>query len=215
MVTEFTSHKMSSTSGSILYFDFKDEQEDASKYVETHQSGAAITARPDVADTVTMSPPSAYNKSFTLDVARPDVNYAKMAAEFLESNVKSSEDGTCDTSKVSALSVARRVQMSIVKTCNIIAVKGRINLGNTIVANGVDIKKYELEELAERTETRLVENEYIPENTLYVIRNMPEDKINQPGFVYCYHVDDNDVLYHGIISIGFYPERQAGRIDIK
>lgn len=103
--------------------------------------------------------------------------------------------------------VRRKVRMRMNAASHYIATKGRIGLANTVVANSFTSDAYAL---GSHPEIKLVVNNEVPVDTLFVLRN---NDIDQPGFKF-FHNEDARGDFYAICGVGFFPANQACRIDI-
>jgi len=143
-----------------------------------------------------------------------EVDLKSYVAHFLNTTIKPDIDLIVDLQNPNTnVPFERRVSMLVIKASMQIAVEGRHKPGNVVLCNS---KVSKLLTSTVTPDIKLVINEFVDDNTLYVInKHEPyvadnKDRVYAPGY-YIFKNSEQSV----ISSIGLFPERQIKRIFIK
>lgn len=166
-------------------------------------------------------------KTIIIDEIPENFNEEKHVVEFLISNIKNNNldelkininlnDLINDTSKTLT---KRKIISKLLLTSSKIAINGKMGSANSVLINtdtiitnsefGDSILKalFELKE----SEINVYFSEYIPVNTIYMMRN---GSMDEPGFKILRHTDSNEKDYFKIDGFGWFPDLQCAKIDI-
>jgi hypothetical protein len=88
-----------------------------------------------------------------------------------------------------------------------INIEGKIGPATNMIISKENYEKFSISDFCGRFEI-LFEDV----NDIYLYR---KNTTEQPGLVLFYYTDENDIDYYNIESIGFYPEKQFIKINIK
>lgn len=163
---------------------------------------------------------TAYTKTVELSKIEKDTDLKLLAAEFLKANVKTMEEmleknGTiipvfAKDSCADIDELKRKIRAKLNVCSNFIATNGRFGYTDIIIMNQKTYDAYHDEYNPYINGAKTVINDYIEDNTFYLIKN---SDINQPGFK-CFYNIDNDETYLALVGVGWFPEKQACKFVI-
>ncbi len=217
---EFTSHKTDKDRVKILYFDIPEVSA-----VEGAASNGAMSR--DWSDTDEspgqfIGPVSVVKEVELTELGNIDIK--KLAAELLISDVPDNQISnlSIDMKEIpehlSDSEVREVVSRKVWTRCNMasyyVATNGRIGLINTVIANENTAASYMLKEYVATLyeKLKLVINEHIPNDTIYGVRN---GVLEEPGYKFLYNDVDGVVERFAMFGVGFFPAKQAFKINIK
>lgn len=164
------------------------------------------------------------NKSLILNEKPENFNEEKHIVEFLIENIKSKESNILDLNTLNVLdnkkSLIRKIISKFTLFSSKIAANGRMGRANSLIINTDTIIKNaecgdallkSLLDLKENNNLNIYFSEYIPVNTVYLMRN---GSMEEPGFKILRHIDINEKEYFKIDGFGWFPDLQCAKIDI-
>ncbi len=91
--------------------------------------------------------------------------------------------------------------------------EGRYKMSDTLILNKTTFERFETLFRANlsRLDMAIIVNEYIEDNTFYLISN---NEIDKPGYKYVYHIDNDNKYYSDIIAVGSLAHKQAAKLVI-
>lgn len=201
MITELTSKEYPSNKADIIYIDFV---YDAVSDIESSFTDLGINRMNQQDDYPILSMPKVFTKSIHMGLTSTDVDLELFTATFLQDNIKEN-DTFPQLNLIDVLDDNKKLIRRINQISFFIANEGRIGTANTLVMNH-NMFQYDYSELAG---INIVFNKYVPDDVFYIIRN---NNIDQPGYKFVYHIDENNKLYFAFTSFGFFPEKQAVKL---
>lgn len=193
MVEEFITKEVESKIIDILYFDWTYIDKNGNEQANNDVLGPkSFTARVHLKEYVT------------------GTDLKKEAAEFLEQNVFEIEEFPKLYSLNNYIDSEFKLKLKqrILNSSQYIALNGRIGQATDIVAN---TKTVELYNIMKFDKMNVIINEFIPDNTFYIIRNT---EMNEPGFKFVYYTSTEGITYYSFMSVGFFPQHQAVKFVI-
>lgn len=200
MIEELYNIKATENIFDIIYLDFKEPD----KVVE-HQFEIEMAT---------------YTKTVELSKIEKDTDLKLLAAEFLKANVKTIEemlekDGTqinqfTKDSCTDIDELKRKLRTHLNLCSNFIATNGRFGYTDIITMSQKTYDTYHDEYHPYINGAKTVINNYIEDDTFYLIKNSDS---TQPGFK-CFYKIENDETYLALVGVGRFPEKQACKFVI-
>lgn len=200
MIQELISIEAKSTNVELLYFDFMEDENDNDNYTEQFAQPVG---------------PNSYVKAFELLKAPQYSNLEKVTAEYLQSTIKEKDKYKYiggiikydhDTDEDFDLRLSKLLNIYNYHIAN----NGRIGGADTYVLNSKTYKET-FTTLSKLTHIKIVINEFIEDDAMYLIHNGSKET---PGYKFVHYTDPDGQLYYSFISTGFFPERQAAKLVI-
>lgn len=141
---------------------------------------------------------------------KSDYNYSLNVANYLKQNVQPiSQFGQFVFDKQQEEKLIARIIMHKY----FILSEGRYKMPDTLILNKTTFERFEnlFQENLPRLDMAIIVNNYIEDNTLYLISN---SEIDKPGYKYVYHIDNDNKYYSDIIAVGSLAHKQAAKLVI-
>ena len=201
MINCLTNKEVDDINFNIMYIDYKHTPESTSNNVNV-----SLTRRGFGEHTMSIEP---YTKNITL-TERKKENLYKYVCDYFN-NLKYTD---LPFSKDKKLESVEDIEKFLTACMYYIAAESRIKTPDYILMNNKMYDKFQ--------QTGLNTYLYEKEINFGVFKDLKDDdiiliantNIDQPGYKFLYHTDENDILYYDIVELGFFPDKSYIKVNL-